>query len=108
MSNQRSKKQEKKIAKAINGKEVPASGALPFWKNDVYSRFWQVEGKYTDRASFSIKRQYLEQLVIEAHKNWRLPALVVEFSPKEIYVVITWNEWLHYNSLLEEEYAEEP
>jgi hypothetical protein len=66
MSNQRSKKQEKKIAKAINGREVPASGALPFWKNDVYSQFWHVEGKYTDKGSFSVKRKMMEELVREA------------------------------------------
>ncbi len=99
----RSQKQEKKIAKAVDGKVTPASGAIPFWKNDVHSEYWHIEAKYTDKNSYAINKKMLDTLTKEAQKNWKLPSLVVEFSPREIYVVIRWEDWLHYDSLLKEE-----
>ena len=58
MSNKESDKQEKRIALQLKGgRRQIASGALPWWKNDVQSDNFLVEAKYTDAKSYSLKRE---------------------------------------------------
>lgn len=58
-----SSKQEKAVAKAVKGKQVANSGATAFNKGDVRTEEWLVECKTstTAKASFSIKREWLEK-----------------------------------------------
>lgn len=59
-----SKKQEAQVAKALGGKRQPNSGATPFMKGDVVSKHFCIECKTatTEKASFSIKREWLDKL----------------------------------------------
>lgn len=57
-----SRKQEKSVAKSINGKRVANSGATPFQKGDVEADDFLIECKTTvsqHKASFSIKEDWL-------------------------------------------------
>ena len=58
-----SNKQEKKVAKAVQGKQVANSGATPFYKGDVITDNWLIECKTSTnvKASFGIKREWLEK-----------------------------------------------
>ena len=63
-----SNKQEKAVAKQVGGKQVANSGATPFHKGDVTTTDWLIECKTstTEKASFSIKRQWLDKNKEEA------------------------------------------
>lgn len=56
-----SDRQEKKVAKAIGGKQTANSGATTFSKGDVRTDEWLIECKTTckEKSSFSIKREWL-------------------------------------------------
>ena len=58
-----SSKQEKAVAKVVQGKQVANSGATAFNKGDVNTENWLIECKTatTAKASFSIKREWLEK-----------------------------------------------
>lgn len=58
-----SKKQENKVAKELDGKRTANSGATPFQKGDVTLDNWLIECKTctTAKASFSIKREWLDK-----------------------------------------------
>ena len=105
MSDKRSKKYETKVAKDITGGFVqPASGALPYWKQDVRGKFWLVEHKYTEAKSFSIKKDYFEEVLKNAFKDDKLPALVVEFpnKPELKLAVIRYIDFLEFDQMLAE------
>ena len=58
-----SSKQEKQIAKTLNAKQTPNSGATAFNKGDVTTDSWLIECKTTttEKKSFSIKKDWLEK-----------------------------------------------
>jgi hypothetical protein len=103
MSNRRSTKQEAQIAKDVGGKRQTASGALPYDKLDVLSQEFLIEAKYTDRASYSVNKKQMAMYEMEARKVGRLPALVVDFGKGQCYVLLRYEEFLHYNELFEDE-----
>ena len=82
-----SNKQEKKVAKALGGKQVSNSGATPFYKGDVTTEDWLIECKTTTaplKASFSIKREWLEKNKEEAFAmNKHYSALAFSFGEDE-------------------------
>ena len=51
------------MAKAIGGKRQPNSGATPFAKGDVISKYFNIECKTatTEKQSFSIKREWIDK-----------------------------------------------
>lgn len=80
MSSKLSKKLEEKRAEDFaGGSRNIASGALPFWKQDITTDNFLIEHKYTDAKSFSIKKMYFEEVTEEAFKIGRLPMMVIEF-----------------------------
>lgn len=58
-----SNRQEKAVAKKVGGCQVVNSGATPFSKGDVRTDEWLIECKTatTAKASFSIKREWLDK-----------------------------------------------
>lgn len=89
-----SSKQEKKVAKTLNGRVQPNSGASKFYKGDlVVGQEWLLECKtcITDKQSFSIKKEWLEKLEEErfAMRKSNM-ALAFNFGPEqEMYYVVT-------------------
>jgi hypothetical protein len=87
-----SSKQEKKVAKAVNGKQVANSGATAFNKGDVTTEDILIECKTCcdDKKSFSIKKEWLEKNKEEAFAMGKsYSVLVFNFGPNsENYYVI--------------------
>ena len=80
MSNKKSKKLEEKTAKDFSGgRATIASGALPFWKQDIQSDNFVIEHKYTEAKSYSIKKAYFKEVTEEAFKLGKLPMMIIEF-----------------------------
>lgn len=87
-----SSRQEKKVAKAVGGKQVSNSGATAFNKGDVTSDNFLIECKtcVEDKKSFSIKKDWLEKSKEEAFEMGKdYSALAFNFGPgSENYYVI--------------------
>lgn len=87
-----SDKQEKKVAKAVSGKQTANSGATAFSKGDVITAEWLIECKTStsEKQSFSIKREWLDKNREESfamRKDYN--ALCFDFGPDtERYYVI--------------------
>ena len=88
-----SNKQEKTVAKVLSGKKVANSGATKFDKGDVVTDKWLIECKTTTgtaKASFSIKREWLDKNKQEAFAmNKPYDALCFDYGngSKRYYVV---------------------
>lgn len=92
-----SKKQEKGVAKVLNGNTTPNSGARPYAKGDVVTSgdkqktdlsgdSWLLECKTTMTAkqSFAIKKQWLETIKEEAFQSGKMNyAVVFSFGPNQ-------------------------
>lgn len=87
-----SSKQEKQIAKKLNGKCQTNSGATLFSKGDIKTKNWLIEAKTTlsEKDSFSIKRQWLDKLKQESFAmNKEYYSLAFNFEPngKNYYIL---------------------
>ena len=97
-----SSKQEKSVAKAVNGRQVSNSGATDFQKGDVVSSDFLIECKTKTKNSdsMSIKKEWLEKNKKEAlFMGKEHSALAFNFGPdEENYYII--EEYL-FKELLE-------
>jgi hypothetical protein len=87
-----SNRQEKKIAKAVNGKQTANSGATAFQKGDIITSFFLLEAKTVtkEQKSFTIKKEWLEKNEEEAFAmNKPYSALVFDFGDGEHHYVIS-------------------
>lgn len=96
--------QEKAIAKALNGKRTPNSGATRFDKGDIYvGSEWLIEAKtcMEPKKSFSIKKQWLDKMKEEQFAcNKLYSSLCFDFGDnKDRYYIIDENtfKWLKDN-----------
>ena len=80
-----SERQEKSVAKAINGQRTINSGATDFGgKSDVLNKDWAIEckTKVTDCNSISIKRSWIDKLKAEAlFDGKKYNAIAFSFGP---------------------------
>lgn len=104
-----SRRQEKKVAKAINGKQTANSGATPFQKGDVVTRDWLIEckTKTKDCSSFTIKEDWLlknEEEAFAMGKN--NSAVCFDFGPSanKRYYVISEKLFRNLQEYMNEEY----
>ena len=87
-----SKKQENKVAKAVNGKRTANSGATAFSKGDVRTDDWLLECKtHTDfKNSFTIKHEWIDKNREEAFQMGKHhSALVIDFGDGENHYLIS-------------------
>lgn len=88
-----SNQQEKKVAKAVGGKQTANSGATAFSKGDVTTTNWLIEckTKTKDCSSFTIKEDWLLKNEEEAFAMGKSnSALCFDFGPsanKRYYVI---------------------
>lgn len=80
-----SKKQEKRVAKKLDGRRQKGSGALPGHKGDVKTVELLTECKHTSKESIRITRKWLEKISQEADYYGKVPALSIEFSDKRTF-----------------------
>ena len=88
-----SNRQEKSIAKDLNAKRTPNSGATPFAKGDLTLDDWLIEAKTktSDSDSMSIKKEWLEKNLKESlFMGKKYNALMFNFGPSsnKNYVII--------------------
>ena len=88
-----SKKHEDRLAKAIGGKRVAASGAFWSRKGDVRSDDLLIEHKWTGKATVTIKATVLEKIVREAILDSRTPVLGFSLN-NENYVMLLEDDFL--------------
>lgn len=72
------------MAKVVGGRQTANSGATAFSKGDVSTADWLIECKTctTEKASFSIKREWLDKNKEEAFAmNKDYSALCFDFGP---------------------------
>lgn len=70
---------EKKVAKRLDGKPTPASGALGSAKGDIVFKEILMEAKATIKDSISIKLDWLAKISREATDASKSPALSVTY-----------------------------
>lgn len=100
-----SSRQEKRIAKAVNGKKVANSGATAFCKGDVTTDSWLFEAKTktTESNSFSIKREWIEKNKEEAFAMGKdYNALVIDFGDGKQFYLLDEKTFLEMKRCLEE------
>ena len=100
-----SSRQEKKIAKAVQGKQVANSGAGLWGKGDVRNDLFLLEAKtHTEfKDSFSIKHSWIEKNREEAFQmGKRHSALVVDWGDGENHYLISEKDFLEYLEYLRE------
>lgn len=94
-----SRKHEDRLAKAIGGQRVAASGAFWSRKGDVRSKDLLVEHKWTGKASVSVKAAVLEKIVTEAILDGRTPVLGFHLNGED-YVMLTEDDFLELRQIL--------
>ena len=87
----KSSQQEKRIAKAMGGKQVVGSGSTPFLKGDVIAGklFIEAKTKMEPSKSISVKKEWLEKAKEQALATRKEDYTVaISFGePKEYYIV---------------------
>lgn len=92
-----SKKQEEKVAKALNMRRTPNSGATLFAKGDVEGEDILIECKTltTKQKSHSIKKEWIEKNEEEAFaRNKSLSALAFDFGDGENYYIVNETDFI--------------
>lgn len=100
-----SSRQEKKIAKAVGGKQVANSGATAFSKGDVRNDLFLLEAKtHTEfRENFTVKHGWIDKNREEAFQmGKRHSALVLDWGDGEQHYLISEKDFLEYLAYLRE------
>ena len=100
-----SNKQEKAVAKTLEGKQTANSGATAFSKGDVTTKDWLIECKTctTKKASFSIKKEWLDKNKEEAFAM-RKPynALCFDYGNSSRYYIVDEKTFIKMKEALED------
>lgn len=80
-------KQERRLANKSGGTTTAASGAFWTRKGDVRSASLLVEGKQTDKQSYSIKKEIWDKIRREALLDGRMPVLAVQIQDTRLVVI---------------------
>lgn len=99
-----SSRQEKKVAKAVGGKQVANSGAATFVAGDVTTDDWLIECKTKCNVarSFTIKREWLDknrEEMFAMGKSYN--ALVFNYGDSENYYVVDEKTFLRMKEALD-------
>ena len=100
-----SDKQEKKVAKAVSGKQTANSGDTAFSKGDVRNDLFLLECKtHTEfRENFTVKHEWIDKNREEAFQMGRKhAALALDFGDGEQHYIISEKDFLEYMNYLKE------
>lgn len=101
-----SSRQEKKVAKVIDGKRSANSGASMWQKSDVTNDLFAIECKtHTEfKDSFSIKHSWIDKNREEAFQmGKRHSALAIDFGDGENHYLISERDFLYLLEKMREE-----
>lgn len=79
----RGRNYEKRLAKKLGTKPQPASGALPFRKEDIELDDYLVQVKHTTKKSYTLKADDLKILVTNAAKIGKIPVMIIKLDGRE-------------------------
>jgi hypothetical protein len=96
-----SKKHENRLAKAVGGSTVAASGAFWSRKGDVRSQDLLIEHKYTGKKQVTVKSSVLEKIIKEAILDGRMPVLGFHLNGED-YIMLDENDFLEMRQKLQE------
>ena len=101
-----STKQEKRVAKDLEGKRTANSGATPWQKGDVYTDKFLIECKtaMTEKQTFKKKKKWLKALPEEAFSAGKdYWALAFDFGDGDEYYIIDKKTFKQFKSTVERE-----
>lgn len=96
-----SRHHEDRLARAVGGSRVAASGAFWSRKGDVRASDLLIEHKWTGKQSFTLKASVLEKIVTEAILDGRTPVLGVSLNSKN-YVLLDEEDFLDLRRRVQE------
>ena len=99
-------KQEKRIAKTIDAKQTPNSGATPWCKSDLISKKFSIECKTatTEKQSFSIPKKWLKAMPEETFSNGKeYWAVAFDYGDGDEYYIIDKKLFKRFKDFLESE-----
>lgn len=100
-SKQRSKEQERRLAKKFGGEVQPGSGAPVNRKGDIVTDTYLMEAKTTSARQVTLRLDVLEKIEGEAFQARKNPALVITFEPaRRDFVVLSMED---FQALMEKE-----
>lgn len=77
---EKGRRYERKLAKKLGVKPQPASGALPFYKEDIELDKCLIQVKLTDKKQFILKAADLKMLVRNAVKVGKTPVMILNID----------------------------
>lgn len=92
-----STKKEKATARDLGGSVTPGSGNVDnvFMKEDVHSKHFVLQHKFTEKKSYSIKAKDFSLCEDRALRQCKMPAHRIEFTATgEDVAVIRWQDFL--------------
>jgi len=89
---EKGRRYEKKLAKKLGGRAQPASGALPFFKEDIELGKFLIQVKRTDKKQYTLKAKDLKDLVRHAVKIGKEPVMII-FMDGKPWSVMLWEGW---------------
>ncbi len=104
-----SDRQEKKVAKAIGGRQTANSGATQWSKGDCTNDLFLIECKThtEERQQFTIKRDWIDKNREEAFQMGKHhSALAIDFGDGENHFLISQKDFLYLLEKLREENEE--
>lgn len=81
---------EELAAQMVGGKRHAGSGASVHCKSDASSDVWQIECKQTEKASMSIKVEWLEKIQHEASMKQKWPMMSLRFQEEDWVMIPKW------------------
>lgn len=98
----KSNKQEKRVAREINGRTQIASGSIDLFKGDVRSDIILAECKTTEKDRYVLSYKTWLKINREALKDgMRAPVMCIDLeSGKHRYAIVDYNTWIDYMSWL--------
>lgn len=85
----KSRKQEKRVAKEINGRTTPASGAIWSAKADVRNDLFLIECKTTEKNYYDLTFSVWDKIYREAIKDgMRIPVMCIDLNNGRTQLVV--------------------
>jgi hypothetical protein len=92
-----SRKQEARVAKAMNGKTTPGSGNQWQAPSDVVTDLFRIECKTKTKPSsqITLKREWFTKIELEACVNGKIPILAFSFGDNTNFYALTQEDFLY-------------
>lgn len=97
---QRSRAQERKIAKEVGGKVVKGSGCMRHAKGDVKMEQFLIEAKTTDAASYALTVETMNKVIDEGLEIGKEAILQLDFRKHQLRLAVV--PWMNFQLMLDD------